>query len=97
MAKKFTTISTKTESQQSLLDQIEAIKELYAQAYQSTEDPKSLQGMERCVELKIKVITLEQPTTNQQSKEDTTIDITKLPTTLLLQIINHIENTMKPK
>lgn len=79
---------------QQLLDEVEKISRHYQAQFDTTDDIKALQGMERCAELYLKICGID----GKQPLElvpavHSAISLVDLPDDLLQQLSNHINKT----
>lgn len=79
-----------------LIAEIDIITKRYEELFAREDDIKALQGMERCVELKMKICgfdgkPLPTPPTTDRVVEPS-ISLAELPTSVLKQLLNSINN-----
>lgn len=82
-----------------IIDEIDALAQKYEQLFARDEDIKSLQGIERCIEMKMKTCGYDgknNPDTPTNTNTQPTLLLSELPTDILKQIFNIINpNTME--
>ncbi len=82
-----------------IIQEIDDLAKKYNQLFARDEDIKSLQGVERCIEMKMKACGIDgknNPETNTNDNNQPTILLSELPTDILKQIFNIINpNTMQ--
>lgn len=77
---------------QQLLDQVSLIAERYEELFAQNEDAKALQGLERCVELMMKICGIDgKQTLDLVPTADRAISLAELPIEQLQLIVNHIK------
>ncbi|MEG1371956.1 MAG: hypothetical protein RSD75_06425 [Mucinivorans sp.] len=75
-----------------IISEIDALQLRYTELFASENDIKSLQGVERCLEMKMKIMGFDgknsPPTENETSTAEIILDLTKLSKQSLEEIIN---------
>lgn len=79
-----------------LLREVTQLSKKYEQLFASSDDIKALQGIERCVEMKIKISGLDAKTQQQLApitENSNSIPLTELPTELLEKLLYNLKNS----
>ncbi len=83
-------------SHRTIISEINALKKDYQELFLSEGDIKALTGVERCIEMKMKVMGIDgkQKEENQSAKQNNQsyISLSELPTKLLNEILEHINS-----
>ncbi len=90
-------MTQKKTKQLTIIEEIDGLKEKYEDLFRTTEDIKALQGVERCLEMKIKS-ELNSKSDGDALKTETNkeISLSELPTSLLEELLSIInEKNMK--
>lgn len=79
-----------------VVDEITTLQAQYVKAFDDTFDIKALQGVERCIELKMKVYALDGKNPPQiDENPEITIDLSKLSSSTLKEIIELTQKISK--
>lgn len=79
-----------------IIEEIDALCRRYENLFDKDEDPKMLQGMERCIEMKMKASGIDgknNPESEAQQNPSTIIDLSKIPTSLLKELLEIANKT----
>lgn len=83
-----------------LLREVTQLSKKYEQLFASSDDIKALQGMERCVEMKIKISGIDAKQMQSippKMENQNSFPLSELPTELLEKLLNTIKNSINNK